>query len=64
MSLEIVKVSKQYDADLCQVIKSVGAEYGAVGEGFGPSDAEVENMSQFYTAENQSYIWSPYWMAS
>ncbi|GAM77739.1 histone acetyltransferase HPA2 [Vibrio ishigakensis] len=54
MSLEIVKVSKQYDADLCLVIKSVGAEYGAVGEGFGPSDAEVENMSQFYTAENQS----------
>ncbi len=54
MSLEIVKVSKQYDADLCQVIKSVGAEYGAVGEGFGPSDAEVENMSQFYTEENHS----------
>lgn len=54
MNLEIVRVSALHDAELCNVIKRVGAEYGAVGEGFGPSDAEVENMSRFYTEENQS----------
>ena len=32
----------------------VGKEYGAIGEGFGPSDSEVEAMSQHYKNENSS----------
>ncbi|GDY27688.1 N-acetyltransferase [Agarivorans sp. Toyoura001] len=54
MNLEIVEVSAQYDQDLQRIIKQVGQEYGAVGEGFGPSDAEVNNMSQYYTQQNHS----------
>ncbi|MFA0088128.1 GNAT family N-acetyltransferase [Vibrio sp. 10N.286.49.C2] len=54
MKMSIVKVEAQYDAKLCDVIKSVGLEYGAVGEGFGPSDPEVECMSQHYTQHNRS----------
>lgn len=55
MSLKIVEVSAEHDKELSCVIKSVGAEYGAVGEGFGPSDAEVDNMSAYYTKENRSH---------
>ncbi|USD43255.1 GNAT family N-acetyltransferase [Vibrio sp. SCSIO 43135] len=54
MGVEIVKISPQHDSDVCQIIKQVGREYGAVGEGFGPSDAEVECMSQYYTEEHRS----------
>lgn len=54
MSLKIEEVSTQHDHALCLVIKQVGEEYGAVGDGFGPSDAEVENMSHYYTKANHS----------
>jgi len=41
---------------LCHVIHSVGKEFGAIGEGFGPSDSEVLAMSQYYTeARNSLY---------
>ncbi|MCJ8348539.1 GNAT family N-acetyltransferase [Moritella sp.] len=32
----------------------MGEEYGAIGDGFGPSDAEVNAMSQHYADENAS----------
>jgi len=32
----------------------VGAEFGAIGDGFGPSDAEVENMSMHYLKEDHA----------
>ncbi|PMJ91685.1 GNAT family N-acetyltransferase [Vibrio sp. 10N.261.55.A7] len=54
MNLEIVEVSQAHNEDLSRVIKAVGMEYGAVGEGFGPSDAEVDSMSTFYTLQNRS----------
>lgn len=54
MSVEVVKVSPEFDEALCDVIKTVGAEYGAVGEGFGPSDEEVLAMSQYYNEEDRS----------
>ncbi|USD63234.1 GNAT family N-acetyltransferase [Vibrio sp. SCSIO 43140] len=54
MSVEVVKVSPEFDEALCEVIKSVGAEFGAVGEGFGPSDEEVLAMSQYYNEEDRS----------
>ncbi|PAU40122.1 GNAT family N-acetyltransferase [Vibrio coralliilyticus] len=53
-NLRIVPITAQHDAAIWQIIKQVGKEYGAVGEGFGPSDAEVDNMSQHYHEQNRS----------
>lgn len=54
---KIIPIRAQHDADICRIIQQVGAEYGAVGDGFGPSDAEVKSMSQYYLAENRSQYW-------
>jgi len=56
MSLKIVEVTPEVDSLVCEIIKSVGEEFGAVGEGYGPSDAEVENMSQHYSDINSLYL--------
>jgi len=47
-------IEAQHDARICSIIKGVGREFGAVGEGYGPSDPEVEAMSQFYRASTSS----------
>ena len=54
MSYQIVAISKEYDASVSDIIKSVGAEYGAVGEGYGPSDPEVDCMSEHYNEQTSS----------
>lgn len=54
MSYQLEVIRPEYDAEICQIIKRVGEEYGAVGEGFGPGDAEVTHMSQHYTRETKS----------
>jgi len=36
------------DKNIADIIVNVGKEYGAIGEGFGPSDPEVMSMSQYY----------------
>ncbi|GAB7220006.1 GNAT family N-acetyltransferase [Vibrio comitans] len=54
MSLKIVSINPEFDPVVKQVIKKVGEEFGAVGEGYGPSDPEVESMSRYYTLENKS----------
>ena len=54
MSFTIHEIRPQHDADVCEIIKIVGKEFGAIGEGFGPSDPEVEAMSQHYKNENAS----------
>ncbi|WP_047689750.1 GNAT family N-acetyltransferase [Vibrio sp. ZOR0018] len=54
MNITITPIKPKDDPDICKIIQSVGAEFGAIGEGFGPSDAEVENMSQHYTQESNS----------
>lgn len=41
------------DDSIALIIRSVGAEFGAVGEGFGPADAEVAAMSRHYLDENR-----------
>ena len=57
MSVQIQAVSAKQDAMVCQIVKAVGAEYGAVGEGYGPSDPEVEAMSLYYKdSENSLYL--------
>lgn len=50
----IAPIQAQHNADIARVIEQVGAEYSAVGDGFGPSDAEVTAMSHHYVAENRS----------
>ncbi len=45
MQPHILPISAEYDQTICDIIKKVGAEFGAIGEGFGPSDAEVLAMS-------------------
>lgn len=54
MFYQISEISAEYDAEVCEIIKAVGEEYGAVGEGYGPSDAEVTAMSQYYTEQTKS----------
>lgn len=54
MELTLLPIEPSHDESVCNIIKAVGAEFGAVGEGFGPSDPEVEAMSAHYTKENKS----------
>ncbi|MFT7561147.1 MAG: putative acetyltransferase [Flavobacteriales bacterium] len=54
MNYEIKEIKPQHDAKICEIIKSVGEEYGAIGEGFGPSDPEANTMSQNYKDDSSS----------
>ena len=54
MSYQIQEIEPQYDTKVCEIIKNVGEEYGAIGEGFGPSDPEVLAMSQHYDDSSSS----------
>ncbi|MDW6004251.1 GNAT family N-acetyltransferase [Vibrio mangrovi] len=54
MSVEIMPICAKWDADICQIIQQVGSEYGAIGDGFGPSDPEVMHMSQHYLDQHRS----------
>lgn len=54
MNYIVQEIKSQHDVKVCEIIKRVGREYGAIGEGFGPSDAEVNTMSQHYKNENAS----------
>lgn len=55
MTVTIEPIHKKDNDALCHIIQSVGAEYGAVGDGFGPSDPEVQAMSEHYTEDMQSH---------
>ncbi|MGD8122631.1 GNAT family N-acetyltransferase [Vibrio sp. TRT 2004] len=54
MTVIINPIQPTDDSEIRAIIKAVGAEYGAIGEGFGPSDPEVDAMSQSYTLDKQS----------
>jgi len=54
MCYAINPIETSDDPIVCDIIKQVGAEYGAIGEGFGPSDNEVSAMSIHYTEANCS----------
>lgn len=51
---ELRIIQPQDDESICHIIKQVGGEFGAVGDGFGPGDAEVGNMSAHYLAYTRS----------
>jgi putative acetyltransferase len=50
----ITSIHPEHDQDICHIIRQVGAEFGASGEGFGPADPEVLCMSQHYSDRNCS----------
>lgn len=54
MCYKIQEIKPLDDTAIGNIIKKVGEEYGAIGDGFGPSDAEVNAMSQHYADENAS----------
>ncbi|MGY5451116.1 GNAT family N-acetyltransferase [Agarivorans sp. MS3-6] len=55
MSFLIIPIEAVHDRAVCELIEQGGLEFGAVGEGFGPSDAEVKAMSQHYTLPGSAY---------
>ncbi|WGY46745.1 MULTISPECIES: GNAT family N-acetyltransferase [unclassified Vibrio] len=57
---DIFPISAEFDPSIGDIIQKVGAEFGAIGEGFGPSDAEVTQMSHYYRLDNG---WG-YWVAT
>ena len=59
MNFTIDVITSADDSAICQIIKTVGAEFGAIGDGFGPSDTEVLNMSKHY----QDHLRSRYFIA-
>ena len=54
MNYRIQEIKPQYDIKISEIINVVGKEFGAIGDGFGPSDAEVKAMSQYYKDEDAS----------
>ena len=54
MDHQIKKITPKHDSKVCEIIKTVGGEFGAIGEGFGPSDSEVLAMSQHYSDDSSS----------
>ncbi|MBN51119.1 MAG: GNAT family N-acetyltransferase [Spongiibacteraceae bacterium] len=56
-SIDIQLITARDDDEIGNIIRTVGAEFGAVGEGFGPGDAEVSAMSQHYTPEQGACYW-------
>lgn len=57
MNIAIRPIQSADDSAIANIIQSVGREFGAIGEGFGPSDAEVLAMSQHYNPEQKSQYW-------
>ncbi|MGF1777113.1 GNAT family N-acetyltransferase [Vibrio nomapromontoriensis] len=49
MQVQIVEITEPHNDAVRDIIKRVGAEFGAIGEGFGPSDDEVNAMSAHYS---------------
>ena len=54
MNVRIRQIEQSDDDIICSIIKTVGAEFGAIGDGFGPSDNEVLCMSQHYQQQTKS----------
>ncbi len=54
MTYQIAPIHPLQDAAISTIIRTVGAEFGAIGEGFGPADAEVAAMSAHYEPAQRS----------
>lgn len=56
MQYTLLEIQPEHDSAICEIIQSVGAEFGTIGEGFGPSDPEVQAMSQHYGGNGSGYF--------
>ena len=57
MTYTIDRIRKEDNDAICHIIQTVGAEHGAIGDGFGPSDPEVTCMSEHYLdTQNSLYL--------
>lgn len=57
MTYHIKPITPEFDAAMSDIIIAVGTEFGAIGEGFGPSDDEVKAMSRHYNTADRSQYW-------
>ncbi|WP_220719497.1 GNAT family N-acetyltransferase [Agarivorans litoreus] len=55
MSFTIHPIDASHNQAVKQLIQCGGREFGAIGEGFGPSDPEVEAMSLNYSEPQRGY---------
>ena len=51
---KIEKITSKYDYIISEIIKNVGLEFGAIGNGYGTADKEVNNMSMYYHDEERA----------
>jgi len=54
MTLQIRPIDASDSAAIGAIIRAVGQEFGAIGEGFGPSDPEVAAMHRHYGNDGRS----------
>ncbi|MFT5722619.1 MAG: putative acetyltransferase [Motiliproteus sp.] len=47
-------IRPEFDLAIARIIRQTGIEFGAIGEGFGPSDTEVSAMSRHYDPRHKS----------
>jgi len=55
MKTVVAPICPEQDQAMSRIIRSVGREFGATGEGFGPGDAEVQHMSRHYPLPHSRY---------
>lgn len=57
MKLTIQHINASNDQEIQRIIEQVGTEFGTIGEGFGPSDPEVMQLSEHYGHQpNSQYL--------
>jgi len=54
ISYTIIPIKSEHDLRISQIIQAGGREFGAIGDGFGPSDSEVTAMSHHYPLNTRS----------
>ncbi|WP_163133815.1 GNAT family N-acetyltransferase [Agarivorans sp. Alg241-V36] len=55
LSFIICPIDASHNQAVKQIIQHGGREFGAIGDGFGPSDTEVEAMSLHYNQPQRGY---------
>ncbi|WP_246611922.1 GNAT family N-acetyltransferase [Agarivorans aestuarii] len=55
LSFIICPIDASHNQAVKQIIQQGGREFGAIGDGFGPSDPEVEAMSLNYSEPQRGY---------
>lgn len=56
MRFQLLDIQPEHDSAIREIIQAGGEEFGTIGDGFGPSDAEVQAMSQHYGGNRSQYL--------